>query len=67
MAEMAPSHPKSRDDVNSMDREVLLHGWVKQGVLVLALFYGFPTGDSRSSYFDREFFYRESDLMSPSA
>jgi hypothetical protein len=47
------------------DRDVRLHGWVKQGVLVLALFYGFPTGDSRSSYFDREFFYRESDSTSP--
>ena len=44
------------------DRDVLLHGWVKQGVLVLALFYGFRGGDGRSSYFDREFFYRESDM-----
>jgi hypothetical protein len=39
--------------------EVLLHGWVKQGVLVLALFRRFKDGSDRSNHFDREFFYRE--------
>jgi hypothetical protein len=35
-----------------------LHGWVKQGVLVLAIFRK-PTGaGGRANYFDREFFYR---------
>ncbi len=41
------------------DRDVDLHGWVKQEVLVLAYFVRFPAGDGRSGYFDREFFYRE--------
>jgi hypothetical protein len=41
------------------DRDVDLHGWVKQEVLVLAYFVRFPAGADRSNYFDREFFYRE--------
>jgi hypothetical protein len=41
------------------DRDVDLHGWVKQEVLVLAYFVRFPAGDGRSGYFDREFFFRE--------
>jgi hypothetical protein len=38
--------------------DVQLHGWVKQGVLVLALFRRFKDAIGESSYFDREFFYR---------
>jgi hypothetical protein len=38
--------------------DVQLHGWVKQGVLVLALFRRFTDVIGESSYFDREFFYR---------
>jgi hypothetical protein len=38
--------------------EVQLHGWVKQGILVLALFRRFQGAIGESSYFDREFFYR---------
>ena len=40
--------------------DVQLHGWVKQGVLVLALFRRFEDAIGKSSYFDREFFYRTS-------
>ena len=51
-----PAKIKARFDLGLM--EVLLHGWVKQGVLVLALFRRFKDGIGRSNYFDREFFYR---------
>jgi hypothetical protein len=51
-----PAKIKVFYDLGSMD--VLLHGWVKQGVLVLALFRRFKDGSGRSDYFDREFFYR---------
>jgi hypothetical protein len=51
-----PAKIKARYDLGSMD--VLLHGWVKQGVLVLALFRRFKDEGGRSNYFDREFFYR---------
>jgi hypothetical protein len=39
--------------------EVLMHAWVKQGVLVIAIFNRFKDQSGRSNYFDREFFYRE--------
>jgi hypothetical protein len=55
----SPEPSKIKGRCRLEDRDVLLHGWVKQGVLVLALFYRFPAGDSRSNYFDREFFYWE--------
>jgi hypothetical protein len=51
-----PARIKALYDLGGM--EVLLHGWVKQGVLVLALFRRFKDGSDRSNYFDREFFYR---------
>jgi hypothetical protein len=51
-----PAKIKARYDLGSMD--VQLHGWVKQGVLVLALFRRFKDAIGESSYFDREFFYR---------
>jgi hypothetical protein len=51
-----PAKIKARYDRGSMD--VQLHGWVKQGVLVLALFRRFEDAIGESSYFDREFFYR---------
>jgi hypothetical protein len=51
-----PAKIKVFYDLGSMG--VLLHGWVKQGVLVLALFRRFKDGGGRSDYFDREFFYR---------
>jgi hypothetical protein len=51
-----PARIKALYDLGAM--EVLLHGWVKQGVLVLALFRRFKDGSGRSDYFDREFFYR---------
>jgi hypothetical protein len=51
-----PAKIKARYDLGSM--EVQLHGWVKQGVLVLALFRRFKNAIGESSYFDREFFYR---------
>jgi hypothetical protein len=41
--------------------EVALHGWVKQGVLVLAVFSRFRDESGRSDHFDREFFYRAGD------
>ncbi len=37
---------------------IVMHGWVKQGVLVLAIFREFKGTGGRSNYFDREFFYR---------
>jgi hypothetical protein len=51
-----PAKIKASHDLGSMD--VRLHGWVKQGVLVLALFRRFKDAIGESSYFDREFFYR---------
>ena len=51
-----PAKIKARYDLGLLD--VLLHGWVKQGVLVLALFRRFKDESDRSNYFDREFFYR---------
>jgi hypothetical protein len=51
-----PAKIKARYDLGSM--EVQLHGWVKQGVLVLALFRRFEGATGGSSYFDREFFFR---------
>jgi hypothetical protein len=51
-----PAKIKARYDLASM--EVQLHGWVKQGVLVLALFRRFKDATGESNYFDREFFYR---------
>jgi hypothetical protein len=51
-----PAKIKAHFDFELMD--VLLHGWVKQGVLVLALFRRFKDQCAASSYFDREFFYR---------
>jgi hypothetical protein len=51
-----PAKIKAHFDLGSID--LLLHGWVKQGVLVLALFRGFQDESRRSNYFDREFFYR---------
>jgi hypothetical protein len=53
-----PAKIKARYDLGSLD--VQLHGWVKQGVLVLALFRRFKDAIGESSYFDREFFYRTS-------
>jgi hypothetical protein len=46
---------KARYDLGAID--LLLHGWVKQGVLVLALFRRFVNESGKSNYFDREFFY----------
>jgi hypothetical protein len=51
-----PDRIKAHYDLGSMDVE--LHGWVKQGLLVLALFRRFKDAPGASSYFDREFFYR---------
>jgi hypothetical protein len=51
-----PGRIKARYDLGSID--LLLHGWVKQGVLVLALFRRFTDESGKSNYFDREFFYR---------
>jgi hypothetical protein len=51
-----PAKIKAGYDLGSMI--VQLHGWVKQGVLVLALFRRFEDEIGESSYFDREFFYR---------
>jgi hypothetical protein len=50
---------KIRGHLRLGDREVDLHGWVKQEILVLAYFVGFAGGGERSDYFDREFFHRE--------
>jgi hypothetical protein len=55
-ATLEPGRVKARFDLGSID--VLLHGWVKQGVLVLALFRRFTEDCGKSNYFDREFFYR---------
>jgi hypothetical protein len=53
-----PAKIKARYDLGSLD--VQIHGWVKQGVLVLALFRRFKDAIGESSYFDREFFYQTS-------
>ena len=37
--------------------QVRMHGWVKLGVLVIAVFNHFTDDSGRSNYFDREFFY----------
>lgn len=39
-------------------RDVLLHGWIKQGVLVIAVFSRAGAASARGKWFDREFFYR---------
>ena len=36
---------------------VRMHGWVKLGVLVIAVFNKFTDDSGRSNYFDREFFF----------
>jgi hypothetical protein len=54
-----PAKIKAHYDLGSID--LLLHGWVKQGVLVLALFRRFTDERGQSNYFDREFFYRADD------
>jgi hypothetical protein len=51
-----PTKMKASYDFGFMD--VLLHAWVKQGVLVIAVFNRFKDDSGRSNYFDREFFYR---------
>ena len=42
--------------------QVRMHGWVKLGVLVIAVFNLFTDDSGRSNYFDREFFYAEESL-----
>jgi hypothetical protein len=37
---------------------IIMHGWVKMGVLVLAVFRSQAGGSARAGWFDREFFYR---------
>jgi hypothetical protein len=51
----APEKILARQDLASGD--LVMHGWIKQGVLVLAIFRRFKAGDARSNFFDREFFY----------
>ena len=58
-----PARVKALYDLGFND--VLLHGWVKQGVLVLALFRRLKGGSGGSNYFDREFFYREDESPRP--
>ena len=38
---------------------VVAHGFLRQGVLVILTFTRFNDGDPRSSYFSKEFFFRE--------
>jgi hypothetical protein len=38
---------------------VAAHGFLRQGVLVILTFTRFQDGDPRSSYFSKEFFFRE--------
>jgi hypothetical protein len=38
---------------------VAAHGFLRQGVLVILTFTRFSAGDPRSSYFSKEFFFRE--------
>ena len=40
------------------DTSVCMHGWIKQGVLVLAIFRKVKDGSRRVNYFDREFFFK---------
>ena len=54
-----PAKIKARYNLGSI--EVQLHGWVKQGVLVLALFRRFIDESGGSNYFDREFFFRANE------
>jgi hypothetical protein len=55
----AVSEPaKIKASYNLGSTDVHIHGWVKQGVLVLALFRRFKDAIGESNYFDREFFYR---------
>jgi hypothetical protein len=56
-----PAKIKARYDLGLLD--VLLHGWVKQGVLVLALFRRFKDESGGSNYFDREFFCRTNEPL----
>ena len=51
-----PTKMRASYDFGFMD--VVLHAWVKQGVLVIAIFNRFRDASGRSNYFDREFFYR---------
>jgi hypothetical protein len=51
-----PAKIEAHYDLGSID--ILLHGWVKQDVLVLALFRRFTDESGKSNYFDREFFCR---------
>lgn len=60
-----PARIKANYDLGFQD--VLLHGWVKQGILVFALFRRFTDGSGRSNYFDREFFYRVDECPRPDA
>ena len=39
-------------------KEVVLYGFLRQGVLVLLTFNRFKDGSARSNYFAKEFFYR---------
>jgi len=41
-------------------KEVVLYGFLRQGVLVLLTFHRFKDGSERSNYFAKEFFYRHS-------
>jgi hypothetical protein len=54
--EEVPTKVKASYDFGFMD--VSLHGWVKQGVLVLAVFSRFRDDDGRVGHFDREFFFK---------
>lgn len=42
--------------------QVHMHGWVKLGVLVIAVFNQFTDNSGRSNYFDREFFFAAETL-----
>ena len=53
-----PAKIKAGYDLGSLD--IQIHGWVKQGILVLALYRRFKYASALSNYFDREFFYRTS-------
>jgi hypothetical protein len=50
-----PTKIKAAYDFGFMD--VLLHAWIKQGVLVMVIFNRFKDGSGRSNYVDREFYY----------
>jgi hypothetical protein len=55
-AATAPEKIMVNQDLGSFSLGI--HGWIKQGVLVLAVFRKIKDGSGRSSYFDREFFYK---------